>query len=660
MQISSVHIENFRSVRNETFAFGDLTALVGPNGCGKSSVLRAIRAFYETVQSLTVDDYYNRDANVPVKIAVSFKALTKEEAALFDSYIHQDSLTVTKVITPSAEKYHGTRRAHPGFQGIREIQNKTERRIAYNQLRGTEGYLDLLQAKTADQVEGALANWEAGHPDQCELMEDSGQFFGFRNVGQSRLERFTRFVFVPAVRDAEQDAADSKGSAIYQLMEMVVRSAIAQNKEFNEFKGNVQQRYAELIAPTRLTELGSLSARLTRGLKVYVPTASVILDWQTAEQLDVPLPKAFVKLEEDAFQASVDRVGHGLQRAFILSLLQELVGAQSAAESQQNADDAGSTPSQAGVMLPAMILAIEEPELYQHPNRQRFLAKAFHSLSLGGIPGVAVATQVIYSTHSPLFVDIEQFECVRRLSKCKCGEGLPKATRVTQHSLAQVAVALARAQDQPKATEFTAESLKARMQALMTPWMNEGFFADVVVLVEGETDRAAILGAATARGIDLESKGVAVIPCGGKESIDRPLLVFRGLGIPTYVVFDADVKCKKDKQESTTRSNRALQRLLGVTDPKDFPETSVNERYAVFQSELNTIIRERVGEDIYVNKIWMEFEKERGYPKLTHAEKASAFIARILEEADSKGVKIGELDAIVDALLKHAQLSPTV
>ena len=37
----------------------------------------------------------------------------------------------------------------------------------------------------------------------------------------------------------------------------------------------------------------------------------------------------------------------------------------------------------------------------------------------------------------------------------------------------------------------------------MTPWMGEGFFADVVVLVEGEDDRAAILGYANRRNMIL-------------------------------------------------------------------------------------------------------------------------------------------------------------
>ena len=87
----------------------------------------------------------------------------------------------------------------------------------------------------------------------------------------------------------------------------------------------------------------------------------------------------------------------------------------------------------------------------------------------------------------------------------------------------------------------------------MTPWMSEGFFADVAVLVEGEDDRAAILGAAKAKGTELESNGFSIIPCGGKTSIDRPATIFRQLGIPVYLIWDADKEANDAKPEDNHR-----------------------------------------------------------------------------------------------------------
>jgi hypothetical protein len=67
--------------------------------------------------------------------------------------------------------------------------------------------------------------------------------------------------------------------------------------------------------------------------------------------------------------------------------------------------------------LPGLVLAIEEPELYQHPSRQRHMASVLLELSQGTIPGVAKRTQVLYSTHSPLFVGLDRFEQIRLLRK---------------------------------------------------------------------------------------------------------------------------------------------------------------------------------------------------------------------------------------------------
>ncbi len=46
--IDRVHFENFKSLKNVTIDLGRLTVLVGPNGCGKSSVLQGIELLSQT------------------------------------------------------------------------------------------------------------------------------------------------------------------------------------------------------------------------------------------------------------------------------------------------------------------------------------------------------------------------------------------------------------------------------------------------------------------------------------------------------------------------------------------------------------------------------------------------------------------------------------
>jgi putative ATP-dependent endonuclease of the OLD family len=47
MQLTGVKIHNFRGIVDQDLALNSYSLLVGPNNAGKSSVIDAIRAFYE-------------------------------------------------------------------------------------------------------------------------------------------------------------------------------------------------------------------------------------------------------------------------------------------------------------------------------------------------------------------------------------------------------------------------------------------------------------------------------------------------------------------------------------------------------------------------------------------------------------------------------------
>ena len=478
-------------------------------------------------------------------------------------------------------------------------------------------------------------------------MRDSGKFFGFRQVGQARLERFTKFVLIPAVRDAVSDATDQRGSAIHELMELVVRGELSKNDSFSKFEETINQDYKELVDPDKLPQLTNLAGRLTTSLKSYVPSASVILNWQEPDEISIPMPKADVRLNEDGFTAPVHRVGHGLQRAFIISLLQMLFRIQSE-QSSENGIEKENT-------IPDLILGIEEPELYQHPNRQRYLNSILHSLSEGTIPGVAKRTQVLYATHSPLFVEMKNFDRIRRIHKSENPDNVksPLVSVVKSGTMQEVANSLQQAQDNNNGTPFTADSLRSRLVAVMTPIVNEGFFGDVVVLVEGEDDRAAILGCAQSMDIELDALGVSVIPCIGKTNIDKPYVIFSRLGIPTFVIFDSDSDATRER-ENHARTNKCLQRLLNINPPKEFPPTQVLDNCATFETNLDKYLRETAGEEIYQD-ITDTFMEDYGYDNQNTCKKSPEFINQIIRKAMEEGKKPIKLCQIVDKL---AELIP--
>lgn len=648
MIINSVHVQNFRSLLDEKLDCHDLTVLVGRNGAGKSSFLRALEIFYDPTATASVEDYYADDNSKEILISVTFTSLSEEERKLFEPYLNGDQLTVARVFALSGGKktgtYHGMRLQNPEFSSVREAGGKKDITNKYKELKEQTKYSSLPAAKSADDVLSALKDWESTNPASCSRQRDDGQFFGFTEVGQGYLGRHTRFLRIPAVRDATDDATERKGSCVTEIMDLVVRSTLANRKEFVTLKEDTQNKYKEVMDPRKLTELTGLQAQLSETLKYYAPEAKVSLEWAKLADLDFPLPKAEVKLQEDGYRASVHRTGHGLQRAFILTMLQHLVVAKGTPRStEEDSESEEETDESDGPDLPSLVLAIEEPEIYQHPSRQRHMAAILSKLAVGAIPGVAKRTQVLYTTHSPLFVGLDRFDQISLLRKEDHTDGKPRITKVTKTALDSVAEELWLVGGK-QGDKYTADTLRPRLQAVLTPWVNEGFFADVAVLVEGEDDRAAILGAAKSMGHDFDSSGIAIIPCMGKSNLDRPLVIFRQFGIPVYLIWDSDYGEKDAKPEP----NRYLLRLLGQTE-EDWPN-QVMKKCACFKINLETTLSDELGKESF-DQFLSKAQDELGILKRSHALKNPVALERVIAMAASKGKTSSTLKSIVEKII---------
>jgi putative ATP-dependent endonuclease of the OLD family len=617
--------------------------MVGPNGVGKSTFLRALELFYEQSPRVSIDDFFAADTSSELSIAITFRHLMPGAQSLFESYVHDNELIVERAITLVSgrpiSRYHGAILRNPAFQAVRvglEVKDRGKTaRAAYDDLRTSPQYQSLPGWTVLGDVPGALAAWEDANPTSCVRERDDGQFFGFSDTSPGFLGRFTRLLFIPAVREAAVDASESRGSVLSALMNLVVRSALTNKAAYMRLQRRSQVLYERLMNPANLTELQSLGDSLSATLQTYVPDAGVALAWRPLEPLELPVPTADIKLIEGDYETAVDRTGHGLQRAFILTMLQELSNIQS-------------TPDEAvqgvpNTEPPGLVLAIEEPELYQHPSRQRHLAKTLARLTNESVAGVA-HTQVICATHSPLFVGIERVDELRLLRRDALSEGLPKATRVISTSMDRLAEIIWRADGEPH-PRYTANTLLPRMKAIMTPWLNEGFFADVVVLVEGEDDRAALLGTASVLAVDFDAMGFVVLPCGGKTCLDRPFAIFSDLAIPTYIIWDGD----KSDNTAKVSDNHRLLRLVGRA-PIDWP-AEVASNFACFETNLESTMRAEIGPDVYESTL-QECQRDFAIPKRSHALKNPAVIAMLIESANKAGRRSATLETIVRAIEK--------
>ena len=71
MRLKTLVVKNLRSIKELEISFDDVTALIGGNNAGKSTILRALQIFFEAAPKVPPDDYYNREEE-QIEVLVQF------------------------------------------------------------------------------------------------------------------------------------------------------------------------------------------------------------------------------------------------------------------------------------------------------------------------------------------------------------------------------------------------------------------------------------------------------------------------------------------------------------------------------------------------------------------------------------------------------------
>jgi len=661
MIIKSVEVKNFRSLREARMDCDNLTAIVGRNGAGKSSFLYAIETFYDIAAPITEEDFFDRDTEASIEIRVTYGDLRDDEKEEFQTYIRDNKLIVTKRISSEngriTQRYYAAALQIPQFAEIRAIPGKRERISAWNELVDSGKLLDLgTRVRTADEIERLMTEYEANHPELRKPVEREAQFFGAKTFGGGKLDKFTKYVLVPAVHEASEEVSGKKG-AIYQILDMIVLRKINARKDIQEFKSELEERVKKLYSSENLTELPELGASISKTLEKFAPGSKLNLGWDELKPPDVRLPAAKATLIEDTFEGEISHKGHGLQRALIVTLLQHLAMVVSveptSEESVQEETVVLEPEALESSRGPDLILAIEEPELYLHPSRCRYLANLLLQLAERAEVGLGASNQIIYTSHSPYFVDLHRFDQIRLVRKVPSPDSLAPQSVVTRFSLSQAARKLAEVCNADPA-DFTRDSFRARAMPVMNTIVNEGFFADVVVVVEGLSEVSTLWKLQEIMKKNWPELGIVVVPAGGKNNIDRPTVIFQGLSIPTYFIFDADSDLigKGKKEEDAKNRNHRYLSLAGASI-ENFPDTQVHETWAVFKQNLEGILKETLGNETF-QVIQKQVASELGYDDPDRVSKNIEGAARLIELVYEKEYRIPTLENIIE---KVTQLS---
>lgn len=561
---TNIRVNHYRALRDIDIPLGDYTAMVGPNGVGKSTALDALDFFLSPAHRVEEGDLQYGLAD-PISVTVTLAALNDEERSLYlESLNDAGELVVTKSADPGeAPRYEVLGSRHRPFDEIRELARtakRTDLTNAYKVFVSEHPDYGLKIQRSADDNMAELRRWEVEHPKECEVGPVP---FAFSGSTKDQLIPSTRLVYVPAVQDAS-DAFDGARSPLEQMLAALVYPRFEMDEEFLHLQEQVQREYDHLFPREGTPELVTLADRITGALETFCPGASVRLGWADYDA-GLRVPPVQPAIVEDGVPTDIEHKGHGLQRALIIAMLQ--------------AEDEHRRTTDGDLGDIHVVLMIEEPELYQHPTQCRHFRKVLSNLA-----SEQARIRVLVTTHSPDFISLNGIDSIRILRREAVTSGVP-ARRLSFISLNDIA---------RRYSEVLERSVDVsqllRQLHVVDNVMREAFFANAAVLVEGDGDRGLIGAQCALEGLDLEGKGIVVIACGGKSTMPLPICILRLLGIKHYAVFDSD----RDAAQ-----NRPLLKALCVPDKgilkNGTPATAVLAAYAVLKPRIEEVVRSSVG-----------------------------------------------------------------
>ena len=465
MYLQKIELKNFRCFRSEVIEFDRYNPLVGANNSGKSTILRAIDVFFNATpksSSITMDDFYGQKADQPLELRLTFSELTKAECDDFDHYSRGGQLKFVLRCTASqsgtiSTEILGIRRGIQHLEIYFEASTAKEKREVVEVLK-KQG-IHLPDWKNEEEMTKAVREYEASNPDAWVDLESSEKAYGA--VGPvPKLRRYLDWIFIPPVKDASDEASESRNSAFSKL----ILRAIRNKTQLTEKLDSLQTNFRESITSLLQEESGSLTTlehELNTSFRLLTSSdIDVRLNWDTRKDvIGLSQPQVRSLFRDGDIESGPEYFGHGIQRTYILALL-PLV-----AKYSGTTDDGQK-----------LILGIEEPELYQHPPQARFLSNALMLLASNN-------TQVILTTHSPHFVNARKFNEIVSVRKPKAHTSIHRWT-IDEHRsyyakiLGQKSIGM--------------EAAKSGLDRLLRPSTSEIFFCAKAIIVEGQEDVAII------------------------------------------------------------------------------------------------------------------------------------------------------------------------
>jgi putative ATP-dependent endonuclease of the OLD family len=508
--LTRLKIQNYRSLEAIDIPFSPLTALVGPNGSGKTSVLRALVCLFgeawPSLRSFRVpQDFTHFDTRRPIEITGWFGP----------PYIHEDALKKKHEVVAirlSCRPYKTTGR--------------------WGEAGDLHADLEPLNAE-GDVPVVATTPPKKGSPPNFRPLSVTGD-----------LREFSKVLFVDHRRSLAQHLPTVRGSILGRLLEPA-RQKFSRQDDFKSayeaaldiLRTDTVREIEEKIRETAKRMLGFLGRGASKDLDIGLGFA------------DPANPFNSLRLEyrESGRGFPGDELGLGIQSAVVVGVFEAF--------------------RQIGGDIQSVV--IEEPEMYLHPQAQRYFYRLLCEMA------ETKSSQVMYATHSPIFADVNKFEALRLVRREPSKNSIISYIRPEQFKA------------------LSDERERQKLAGRFDPTRNEVLFASRALIVEGHADRVGALLVAEKLNVDVDAEGVAIVDSGGKNGIPLVARVCRLLEIPFAVLHDDDIwpiekSENKSRREEENRAaeadNRRIVDAVGTRGPLFVAKPSLEAMLSIGRS----------------------------------------------------------------------------
>lgn len=564
MRLISFQVKNYRSIVDSgEIRIEPLQALVGENNSGKSNLLYALQVFL-TAGAGGVSESSFYDPNEPIVITANFGELKADERKRLRKYLLGDRLILEKQIALEDDKRSGKIRPKPEYHGYMArpvdwwlstdgvLEHTGSSKPKWEQIAEEHGIIDYVRDPKTGKVN--KTSYEAGLNrllvDRDDIEFEEPELGGTQALGLQPvlLDELPVFRLLPAITDYS-DEIDRRASQtnFRLLMGDLSERIIKYDPRYSQIEDNIRQLRYLLNVPQegeerqegqeRLAILEAIEIKLKDIISRLMPSVTGIQMTVEVEEAREVFSKGISILIDDGRLTEVLAKGHGLQRCVVFGLLQALILNQRGQLIEVRDGSEGDFARDERTI----ILGIEEPELYIHPQMQRLI--------YGVLKAFTSSDQVVYSTHSPAFVDVGKYESIAVVRK----DSVVGGTKVKQCE-AGVLDALTERKTFQFVSSFGLEQ-------------NSMFFAKNVVLVEGEEDVIAVL--ATGRELDLfkdfpEEIGYTLASTNSKQEMPKYMKLLNGFNVPYTILHELDGDPESEK-------NMAIKDLLGQNRAVELP-----------------------------------------------------------------------------------------